>query len=30
MDIVYIAATVVLTALACGFAHACDRLGGRP
>jgi hypothetical protein len=26
MDIVYIAATVVLTALLCGLAHACDAL----
>jgi hypothetical protein len=30
MDILYIAATVALTALVCVLAHACDRLGGRP
>jgi hypothetical protein len=29
MDILYIAATVALTALICGLAHACDKLGGR-
>jgi hypothetical protein len=28
MDILYIAATVALTALICGLAHACDKLGG--
>lgn len=27
MDILYIAATVALTALICGLAHACDKLG---
>jgi hypothetical protein len=29
MDILYIAVTVALTALVCGFAHACDRLGDK-
>ena len=28
MDILYIAATVALTALICGLAHAFDKLGG--
>jgi hypothetical protein len=30
MDILYIAATIALTALICGLAHACDKLGGTP
>jgi len=29
MDILYIAATVALTALICGMAYACDKLGGK-
>ncbi len=29
MDILYIAATVALTVLVCGLAHACDKLGGK-
>ena len=29
MDILYLAATVALTLLVCGLAHACDKLGGR-
>jgi hypothetical protein len=29
MDILYIAATVGLTALVCGLAQACAKLGGR-
>jgi len=28
MDVLYICATVVLTFLACGLAHACATLGG--
>jgi len=30
MDILYICATVVLTAVLAGLAHACARLGGQP
>jgi hypothetical protein len=30
MDILYLAATVALILLVCGFAHACDKLGGHP
>jgi hypothetical protein len=29
-DSLFIAATVGLTALVCGLAQACERLGGRP
>jgi len=29
MDVLYICATVVLTALPCALAHACDKLGGQ-
>ncbi|TQK10305.1 hypothetical protein FBX97_0221 [Herbaspirillum sp. SJZ107] len=29
MDVLYICATVVLTALACGLAQACAKLGGK-
>jgi hypothetical protein len=29
MDVLYICATVVLTALLCGLAHACAKLGGQ-
>jgi hypothetical protein len=29
MDVLYICATVVLTALSCGLAHACATLGGK-
>jgi hypothetical protein len=28
MDILYIAATIGLTVLVCGLAHACAKLGG--
>jgi hypothetical protein len=28
MDVLYICAMVVLTALSCGLAHACAKLGG--
>jgi hypothetical protein len=30
MDILYLAATVALTLIACGLALACAKLGGRP
>jgi len=30
MDILYLGATIALILLACGLAHACDKLGGRP
>ncbi|MET3133387.1 hypothetical protein AAKU55_003677 [Oxalobacteraceae bacterium GrIS 1.11] len=29
MDIVYLGLIAVFFALTCGFAHACDKLGGR-
>jgi hypothetical protein len=30
MDILYIGATVLLTAVLCGMVAACDKLGGQP